>query len=264
MNNVFEKCTTCGYVHDSKKLKRELFICNNCGSYSKMPFRDRIDLIVDSNSFKETNGNLAFHDPLHFPGYEEKYRKAKSVTELNEAVVTGCAKISGEDVMLGVMDSRFMMGSMGVIVGYKISSLFKEGLSKKLPVIIFAASGGARMQEGLFALMQMARTASAVQEFNEAGGYYISVLTNPTTGGVSASFAFLGDTILAEPNALVGFAGQRVIKQTIREQLPEGFQTSEYLLKNGFIDAIIKRADLREKLAWLLKFHKGSSLNNSN
>jgi len=262
MQKVFEKCGSCGYVHDAKKLKNNLFICSNCGFYNKMPYKDRINLIIDQDSFQEINENLSFNDPIQFPGYAEKYNQAVLNTELNEAVVTGFAKLKGNDIMIGVMDSRFMMGSMGVIVGYKISSLFEVALRKKMPVIIFSASGGARMQEGLFALMQMARTASAVQEFNEAGGYYISVLTNPTTGGVSASFAFLGDTIIAEPKALIGFAGQRVIRQTIREELPDGFQTAEYLLEHGFIDTIVCREDLRDKLAWLVEFHKFRSNQN--
>jgi acetyl-CoA carboxylase carboxyl transferase subunit beta len=257
MEPVFTKCRICGYVHDSKKFKRNCFVCDNCKAYNQMPYKDRIDMLADKDSFHEINHDIAFHNPLKFPGYEEKYKKAATATNLKEAVVTGKAKIDGIDVMLGVMDSRFMMASMGVAVGYKISSLFEEALNQNKPVIIFSASGGARMQEGLFALMQMARTAAAVQEFSEAGGYYISVLTNPTTGGVSASFAFLGDTILAEPNALIGFAGKRVIKQTIGEELPEGFQTAEYLLEHGFIDSIVKREHLREKLAWLLKFHRG-------
>ena len=252
---AFRKCSRCGYVHENTRFKREHYICNKCGTYNTMTFSDRLDSIVDAGTFEELNEELAFQDPIIFPGYEEKYEKAAELTGLKEAIVTGYGEIYGIGTMLGIMDSRFIMASMGISVGTKIACLFEEAQKQKLPVIIFSTSGGARMQEGIYSLMQMAKTAAAAQEFSEAGGYYISVLTNPTTGGVSASFAFLGDTILAEPNALIGFAGKRVIEQTIKEQLPEGFQTSEYLLEHGFLDAIVPREDLKALLFRLLKYH---------
>lgn len=255
MENAFRKCSRCGYVHLNSKFKKEHYICSKCGTYNTMTFSDRLDSMIDTGTFEELNEELAFQDPIHFPGYEEKYEKAADLTGLREAIVTGYGEINGIGTMIGIMDSRFIMASMGITVGTKITCLFEEAQKRKLPVILFSTSGGARMQEGIYSLMQMAKTAAAVQEFGEEGGYYISVLTNPTTGGVSASFAFLGDTILAEPNALIGFAGKRVIEQTIKEQLPEGFQTSEYLLEHGFLDAIVPRESLKTILYRLLKYH---------
>jgi acetyl-CoA carboxylase carboxyl transferase subunit beta len=213
-------------------------------------------MIIDEGTFQETESGIGFQDPILFPGYHEKYSKAVETTGLEEAVVTGRGSIMGIDVMISVMDSRFMMSSMGMAVGEKITRLFEAAAVEKKPVIIFTASGGARMQEGIVSLMQMAKTAAAVAKYSEQGGLYISVLTNPTTGGVSASFAFLGDIIIAEPGALIGFAGKRVIEQTIRETLPDNYQTAEYLLKHGFIDTIVERRDLKDILHQLLCFHQ--------
>jgi acetyl-CoA carboxylase carboxyl transferase subunit beta len=255
MKKIFIKCTHCGFILDNKVFEANHHICEKCGYHGKLNFKDRLALVVDKDSFREMNEGMSFTDPINFPGYDEKYKIASDRTGIKEAVITGRARIGDIEVMLGIMESGFMMGSMGIVVGTKIALLFEEAAKKKLPVIIFAASGGARMQEGIYSLMQMAKTAAAVQAFSESGGYYICVLTNPTTGGVSASFAFLGDTILAEPQAVIGFAGKRVIQQKISEVLPDDFQTSEYLLEHGFIDAIVRRNELKTALTQLLKFH---------
>lgn len=255
--SVFYKCSKCGYVYETKKLAQEFYVCTKCGHYETLYSDNRIRLVADEGTFKEFDAHLAFNNPIDFPGYKEKYEKAKQQTDLNEAVVTGTAKIDRKDVVIGVMDSRFMMASMGIVVGEKITRAFGKAEEKACPIILFIASGGARMQEGVFSLMQMAKTSAAVSRFNEAGGLFISVLTHPTTGGVSASFAFLGDIILAEPNALIGFAGKRVIEQTIKEKLPDDFQRSEFLLEHGYIDSIVERKNLRKVLSQLLVFHYG-------
>ena len=231
-------------------------ICSRCGGYGNLSASRRLAMILDEGTFKETESGIGFQDPISFPGYLEKYKKAAETTGLEEAVVTGKGSIMGIDTMIGVMDSGFMMSSMGTAVGEKIARLFESAATESKPVIIFTASGGARMQEGVVSLMQMAKTAAAVAKYSEQGGFYISVLTNPTTGGVSASFAFLGDIIIAEPGALIGFAGKRVIEQTIKEKLPDNYQTSEYLLKHGFVDRIVEREDLKEVLYRLLCFHQ--------
>jgi acetyl-CoA carboxylase carboxyl transferase subunit beta len=210
---------------------------------------------MDEGSFEEINTNTEFYNPIQFPGYMEKHQKLLEETKLSEAIITGSGTIMGNPVMIGIMDSRYMMASMGVIVGEKVTRLFEEAGRNGLPVVMFVASGGARMQEGIFSLMQMAKTSAAVAEFSEAGGLYISVLTNPTTGGVSASFAFLGDIIIAEPGALIGFAGKRVIEQTVKEKLPSDFQTAEFLLEHGYLDAIVERCRLKEVLGNILKMH---------
>ncbi len=253
---MFTQCKKCGYVQETKKVVHNYYVCSNCNNYLPLDAYSRIQMVLDKDSFFEINKEKGFFNPIKFPGYEKKYEKAKNVTNLNEAVVTGRGLINNIQVLLGVMDSRFMMSSMGAIVGEKITLLFEQAKELKLPVIVFTASGGARMQEGVISLMQMAKTASIVDDFNKAGGLYIVVLTNPTMGGVSASFAFLGDIILAEPKAQIGFAGKRVIEQTIQQTLPEEFQTAEYLLENGFIDAIVKREDLKRSLHNILKYHK--------
>lgn len=252
---IFYKCTNCGFVHETKLLSENYYVCNICGNYEKLHWDTRINHLVDEHSFKEMDGDFGFHDPIFFPNYKEKYDSSAMSTSLKEAVITGTAAIEGRPVMIGVMDSRFMMGSMGIVVGEKITRLFEQATVDRKPVIIFSASGGARMQEGIFALMQMAKTASAVAKYSESGGLYISILTNPTTGGVSASFAFLGDIILAEPKALIGFAGKRVIEQTIKENVPKEFQSSEFLLEHGFLDAIIERKNLRKVIGQILNLH---------
>lgn len=217
--------------------------------------KNRIYYIVDKGTFVETNKRLKFNNPIEFPEYEEKYKKAVSKTNMNEAVITGTACIDGIKCVLAVMDKRFFMASMGRVVGEKITAAVELADKKKLPLIIYCASGGARMQEGIFSLMQMAKTSAAIERFSAGGGLYISVLTNPTTGGVTASFASLADITLAEPKALIGFAGPRVIEQTIGKSLPEGFQTAEYLKEHGFVDEIVPIKEQREVLSRILKLH---------
>ena len=217
--------------------------------------KNRIYYIIDKGSFIETNKKLKFSNPIEFPEYEEKYNKAVNKTNMNEAVITGIASIEGIKCVLAVMDKRFFMASMGRVVGEKITAAVEFADRKKLPLIIYCASGGARMQEGIFSLMQMAKTSAAIEKFSSNGGLYIAVLTNPTTGGVTASFASLADITLAEPKALIGFAGPRVIEQTIGKKLPEGFQTAEYLKEHGFIDEIVPIKEQREVLAKLLRLH---------
>ena len=214
--------------------------------------KNRIYYIIDKGSFIETNKKLKFSNPIEFPEYEEKYNKAVNKTNMNEAVITGIASIEGIKCVLAVMDKRFFMASMGRVVGEKITAAVELADRKKLPLIIYCASGGARMQEGIFSLMQMAKTSAAIEKFSSNGGLYIAVLTNPTTGGVTASFASLADITLAEPKALIGFAGPRVIEQTIGKKLPEGFQTAEYLKEHGFIDEIVPIKEQREVIAKLL------------
>ena len=253
---IFIICHKCDLVHEKKRYYMNYNVCSRCGGYGNLSASRRLAMIIDEGTFQETESGIGFQDPILFPGYSEKYKKAAETTGLEEAVVTGRGSIMGINVMIGVMDSRFMMSSMGTAVGEKIARLFEAASVEKMPVIIFTASGGARMQEGVVSLMQMAKTAAAVAKYSEQGGLYISVLTNPTTGGVSASFAFLGDIIIAEPGALIGFAGKRVIEQTIREKLPDNYQTSEYLLKHGFIDRIVERRNIKETLHQLLCFHQ--------
>lgn len=252
---MFIKCTHCKKIYDKAQLTKNSYICPFCGYYETMTANQRLCEILDSHSFAEDTNCYEFKDPLEFPGYPDKFKTATQNTGLKEAVVTGKGLIHQIPVLIGVMDSRFMMASMGTVVGEKITSLFEQGIAQKLPVILFSASGGARMQEGIFSLMQMAKTASAASSFSESGGLYISILTNPTTGGVSASFAFLGDIILAEPQAIIGFAGKRVIEQTINEKIPEDFQTAEYLLEHGFIDTIVTRKKMKDHLYTLLTLH---------
>lgn len=223
----------------------------------KLTAMERIQLVADEGSFKEMNKSIKTNDPLHFPGYEDKLKKAREQSGMKEAIITGTCKIGGMKTAIGVLDSSFLMGSMGSAVGEKVVKLAEYAMNKKLPLIIFSASGGARMQEGLFSLMQMARTSFAITRFREAGGLFISCLTNPTTGGVSASFASLGDIMIAEPGALICFAGPRVIEQTIGEKLPEGFQRAEFLLEHGMIDQVVKREKLKDTLSMLLYIHGG-------
>ncbi len=253
--NLFIKCKKCGAIIERKKFIENNYICNLCGSYKTLDYKKRLALILDQNTFEETNVHAKFCDPIKFPGYWEKHESIVKKDGLNEAIVTGKGCINGQRVMIGVMDTRYMMGSMGVIVGEKVTRLFEDAKKQKTPVVMVVASGGARMQEGIFSLMQMAKTAAAVSGFSDSGGLYISVLTNPTTGGVSASFAFLGDIILAEPGALIGFAGKRVIEQTINEKLPSNFQTSEALFEYGYIDLIVERKMLKKTLGDILKIH---------
>ena len=218
----------------------------------------RIESLVDEGTFKELNQKLISKNPLSFPGYEKKINNLMEENQINEAVVTGIAKLDGQTVAIGVMDSYFMMASMGSVVGEKVTRLIETATSKKLPLVLVCASGGARMQEGMYSLMQMAKTSAAIAKHNEAGLLYISVLTQPTMGGVTASFATLGDIILAEKGAAIGFAGRRVVEQTIKQSLPEHFQTAEFLQEKGLVDKVVNRKELKQTLSTIIKWHEGS------
>ena len=248
-------CPQCKKESEKTEVKRIGKICPHCGYYFPMTPSERIRFLEDEKTFREMDQDLVSADPLSFQGYREKMRDLKEKTKHQEAIVCGTMKIGDLPVAVAVMDPRFMMGSMGTVVGEKICRLTEFAKKKKYPLLIFSASGGARMQEGLFSLMQMAKTAAAIEQFQQAGGFYISLLTNPTTGGVSASFANLGDIILAEPGALICFAGPRVIEQTIGEKLPEGFQRAEFLEEHGMIDGVIERSNMKKVLETLIKMH---------
>ena len=251
----FVTCPSCKRRSLKSKWKENLYICPNCGKYRPISAPFRLSLILDKGSFHEMDGDMISADPLHFEGYKEKAAKQREKTNLNESAVIGTGKIGGFEVMTAVLDSRFFMGSMGVVVGEKVTRAVEYATEHHLPLIIFSASGGARMQEGIYSLMQTAKTSAAVEKFSEAGGLYISFLTHPTTGGVTASFATLGDITLAEPGALIGFAGPRVIEQTIGQKLPKGFQRAEYLQHHGFVDKIVERKDMRKVLYQILSLH---------
>ena len=252
---MWMKCVNCGETVYTEDVENNNHICPKCGYNFRIDAYHRIEMIIDEGTFEEWDPDLKTDNPLDFAGYEEKIAALQEKTGLKEAVCTGTGKIHGQNVALGVCDSRFLMGSMGEVVGEKITRMFERATNEKLPVIIFACSGGARMQEGIISLMQMAKTSQAIKRHNDAGQLYVSVLTDPTTGGVTASFAMLGDIILAEPGALIGFAGPRVIEQTIGQKLPEGFQRSEFLLKKGFVDAIVNRTDLKDTLSEIVRMH---------
>jgi acetyl-CoA carboxylase carboxyl transferase subunit beta len=249
------KCPSCGTLAYREDMLQTHYTCAKCGNYFSIDAYTRLKIVLDEGSFEEWNEEMEAVNPLNFDGYEEKITQLKQETQINEAVVTGQGKIHGVPVVIGVCDTRFLMGSMGYIVGEKITRAFEKATKLRLPVILFTCSGGARMQEGMVSLMQMAKTAAAIKRHSEAGLLYITVLTHPTTGGVTASFAMLGDVILAEPKALIGFAGPRVIRQTIGQRLPEGFQRSEFQLEHGFVDAIVKRESLVETLYRILRLH---------
>ncbi|MBB6630309.1 acetyl-CoA carboxylase, carboxyltransferase subunit beta [Clostridium algidicarnis] len=252
---MWVKCEGCGKVLYKKDVEKKNKICIYCGYHFRMTPKERIELTIDKGTFEEFDKDMKASNPLDYPKYEEKIFKMEQKTGNNEGVVTGKGKIQNEDTVIAVMDSNFIMGSMGTVVGEKITRAIEYATLKKLPMVIFTASGGARMQEGIFSLMQMAKTASALGRHNESGLLYITVLTDPTTGGITASFAMLGDIILAEPDALVGFAGRRVIEQTIKQELPKEFQKAEFLLHHGFIDKIVKRDELKETLGRIIKLH---------
>ncbi len=248
-------CKKCGKEFSVKELEQSYMICPECGTYLRMNADERLDFITDKGSFKEIDMDMQSKNRLEFPGYNEKLAKALETNDKKEAVTCGICKIGGVKTAIFVMDSTFMMGSMGSVVGEKITRLFELAIERELPVVGFTTSGGARMQEGIFSLMQMAKVSGVVKKHSDAGLLYITVLTDPTTGGVTASFAMEGDIIIAEPNALVGFAGARVIEQTTGEKLPEGFQRSEFLLKHGFVDIIEERSKLKDCIVSLLKIH---------
>ena len=248
-------CPHCGGESQRKDVAAALSVCPLCGYHFPMGAYYRLSSVLDPGSFRELHEKLTAGDPLRFPGYGAKLDGARRRTGMNEGVVTAAGRIGGQRVAVGALDSRFFMGSMSAAVGEKVTRLVEYADKYKLPLILFSASGGARMQEGILSLMQMAKTSAALERFSQKGGLYISVLTHPTTGGVTASFASLGDIMLAEPGALIGFAGPRVIEQTIGEKLPEGFQSAEYLLEHGFLDAIVPRDALRATLLHLLKLH---------
>lgn len=252
---IMTKCPSCGRIIYTKLLLKNFKRCDECGYNFKVSAHERIAMIIDEGEFIEFDAQMTTRDPLQFPGYADKLVKTQAQTGLADSIVTGMGKIEGYPVMIGVMDPAFFMGSMGTTVGEKLTRLFERATKEGMPVIVFTASGGARMQEGIFSLMQMAKVSAAVAKHSQAGLLYITVLTDPTTGGVTASFAMLGDILLAEPGALIGFAGPRVIQQTIGQKLPEGFQRAEFLLEHGFLDRIVPRDQMKYMLATLLKMH---------
>lgn len=250
------KCPVCKNAILSSDLMENNKVCTRCGYHFRLPARQRIELTADEDSFAEMDADMMSSNRIGFPDYEKKLRNAKISSGENESVITGSCKICGESAVVAVMNSQFMMGSMGTVTGEKITRAFEYATEKRLPVIVFTVSGGARMQEGILSLMQMAKTSGAVKRHSDAGLLYITVLTDPTTGGVTASFAMEGDIILSEPRALIGFAGPRVIEQTIRQKLPKDFQSAEFLLDKGFIDAVVQRKDMKSTLAKLIRLHK--------
>ena len=249
-------CPACKAALFSQDLQENLLVCPQCGHYFRMDVESRLRLLVDEGSFVELYADLTTKDPIAFPNYEKKLSAARKATGRPDGVVCGTGRIGGQAGALFVMDAQFMMGSMGTVVGEKITRTFEMAAEQGLPVLGVTVSGGARMQEGIFSLMQMAKTSGAVLRHSQAGNLYIALLTDPTTGGVTASFAMEADIVLAEPQALIGFAGPRVIEQTIRAKLPEGFQRAEFLLEKGFVDAIVPRNEQKKTIAHLLKLHE--------
>ncbi len=254
--NLFIKCNECGAMISKEDVIKNLNVCTNCGYHFPLSAYNRVLTIIDCGTFKELNVNLKTFNPLDFPNYSEKLQEVREKTKLNESVITGYGLINGIKAVICIMDTRFLMGSMGLACGEKITRAVEFATKQNLPLIIFSASGGARMQEGILSLYQMAKTSAAIRRHSDSGGLFISVLTNPTTGGVTASFASLGDIIIAEPNALIGFAGPRVIENTIGKELPKEAQKSEFLLKNGFVDIIAKRNDIKLLLTNILNIHQ--------
>lgn len=252
-DDLYIKCLSCEKSINKEELSKNLYKCNNCNYHFRLKSKDRIKMTFDY--FEEFNHHRVIKNPLKFPNYEKKLKALSKTEGLNEAVVTGIAHLDDMQVVAIVMDSYFLMGSMGIVVGEKITKAFEKAMRLKCPIIMFTCSGGARMQEGMFSLMQMAKTSAVVEKFSQKNGLFINVLTDPTTGGVSASFAMLADIIIAEPKALIGFAGPRVIEQTIQQKLPENFQTAESVQDQGFVDMIVDRQDLKEKLEQILRLH---------
>ncbi len=259
-NPLFFKCPSCDTSNPIDSLANNLRLCPSCFEHFRMTAIERAKILLDEN-YVEIPAAECIDNPLEFEGYSEKKELVRQRTGMDDGVLSYYGSIEGMPLVLCIMDSRFLMGSMGSTLGEKIATAFEYAEKNKLPIVIFTASGGARMQEGMFSLMQMAKTAAAAKKHSEAGLLYISYLTHPTTGGVTASFASLGDIILAEPKALIGFAGPRVIQQTIKKELPEGFQTAEFLLEKGFVDKIVDRRDMRKTLAFLLRVHRGGEGN---
>lgn len=259
---IMVKCPKCGKIMYTKELNKNLNVCVECNFHLTMTAHDRINSLADKNSFVEFDADMLSENLLDFPDYMEKIEKDRTKTQLNEAVVTGTIKIDGMPLGICVMDSRFRMGSMGAVVGEKICRVIDYCTDHKLPFVIFTASGGARMQEGIISLMQMAKTSVAIKRHSDAGGLYIAYMTHPTTGGVSASFASVGDINLAEPESLIGFAGRRIIEQTINEKLPDDFQTAEFLLAHGQLDKVVHRKDMKQTLSQLIMMHGGKADDN--
>ncbi len=262
-DELFAKCPSCKHTIYTKDLGQEK-VCPFCSYNFRISAQERLNLVADADTFSELFTGIETTDPLNFPGYLDKLAAVKAKTELDEAVLTGTAVIKGQKTALAIMDSNFIMASMGMVVGEKITRLFEYATTEKLPVVIFTASGGARMQEGIMSLMQMAKISAAVKRHSNAGLLYLTVLTDPTTGGVTASFAMLGDIILAEPQTLIGFAGRRVIEQTVRENLPDDFQKAEFLQAHGFVDKIVKRTELATIIGQILKWHTRGTGGQSN
>jgi acetyl-CoA carboxylase carboxyl transferase subunit beta len=253
---IMSKCPNCRKILYTKELQKNLKVCMHCGYHHPMNAYERVESFIDEGTFKEFDRHLQSENPLNFPDYLEKLKKDQQKTKMNEAVLTGSGNVNDIPIILAIMDSTFRMGSMGSVVGEKITRAIEEADKQGVPFVIFTASGGARMQEAVLSLMQMAKTSAALKKFSDNGGLALSIMTHPTTGGVSASFASLGDYNFAEPGALIGFAGRRIIEQTVREELPEDFQTAEYLLKHGQLDAIIDRLELKDTITNVLEIHK--------
>ena len=254
-DGLYTKCESCHEMILTEDFTQNAYVCPKCGHYMKIGAYERIKMVFDAQTFEEWDEEFTGGNPCHFKGYEEKLGDLQRDTGLNEAVITGKGKIDGMEAAVGVCDTRFLMGSMGYVVGEKLTRAIERATVEKLPLIIFTCSGGARMQEGIISLMQMAKTSGAVKRHSDAGGLYISVMTDPTTGGVTASFASLGDIILAEPKVLIGFAGRRVIQDTIRQRLPDDFQSAEFQEKCGFVDMIVERGMMRKRISNILKLH---------
>ena len=262
-NKLWTKCKNCNEIIFNKKLAENSMVCPKCDHHLRLSAEDRLLLTIDEGSFEEFAADISSTNPLNFPEYDEKMEKAKSKTGKKEAVVTGEAKINSYEVVIAVMDFNFMGASMGSVVGEKITIAIEKAIDKNKPLIIFSAAGGARMQEGMLSLMQMAKTSAAIKKLHKNGNLFVSVITDPTSGGVTASFALLGDIIISEPGTLIAFAGPRVIKQTISKKLPDDFQSAEFLLEHGMIDKVVHRKDMKNTLGDILKIHEAGVINNA-
>lgn len=258
-SDLMFKCPRCGKAEFMENFEMNSKVCTHCNYHARLTAAERLQITVDSSSFEPFDKDMSSLNPIEFPGYPEKIAKLQSDTGLTEAVVTGKCTIEGQPCVIGIMDSHFMMASMGSVVGEKITRAFERAIEERLPVVLFTASGGARMQEGIISLMQMAKTSGAVAKFSEKELLYIGVLTDPTTGGVAASFASLADITIAEPKVLIGFAGRRVIEDTIKQRLPDEFQSAEFFLEHGFVDLLVERNTMRKMLGRLLRFHSAGA-----